>query len=220
MRMAFSRQLSRRQVVVRANWGAPVDFSKAKVVSNKQLFSGMHQLVVDVGTDVAASYTKPGQYIQVRTTPVICMQHDCLPLHIFAGRCQHDTTRGRMAGGQWHSEMCMDGCAWTLHGTCDHGVTHYASACLQAKVTADNKAGFFAIASGPNHPSLAPGSLELLIKTQPGATAEAIVAVGAGGDLLVSPVQGKGFAIDRIPAEDVDIVLCVSAERGWEAWGC
>lgn len=101
MRMAFSRQLSRRQVVVRANWGAPVDFSKAKVVSNKQLFSGMHQLVVDVGTDVAASYTKPGQYIQVRTTPVICMcmQHECLPLHIFAGRCQHDKTRARMAGG-------------------------------------------------------------------------------------------------------------------------
>lgn len=58
------RACRRHAVVVKA-WGEPVDFSAAKVVSNKSLFPGMHQIMLDVGKDVAAGYSKPGQYVQV-----------------------------------------------------------------------------------------------------------------------------------------------------------
>lgn len=136
---------ARKSHVVQASWGAPVDFTTAKVVSNKVAAPGMHQLLVDVGAKIASGYITPGQYIQ-------------------------------------------------------------------AKTTADGKAGFFAIASGPdpnNH-----GVLELLIKTQPGATAEALCALETGAEILVSPVQGKGFPVTRIPAADFPTVLMFATGSG------
>ena len=53
----------------------------------------------------------------------------------------------------------------------------------------EGKPGFFAIASAPGADST---SVELLIKSQPGSTAEAITSLAAGGELLVSSAQGKG----------------------------
>ncbi|GAX75109.1 hypothetical protein CEUSTIGMA_g2553.t1 [Chlamydomonas eustigma] len=139
--------LDRRSLVVRANWGAPVEFSDAKVISNKTFFPGMHQIVIGVEKSVTSSFTKPGQYIQ-------------------------------------------------------------------AKVEVDNKPGFFAVASAPNASTLPPDSLELLIKSQPGSSAEAIANLAAGGQLLVSTAQGKGFALDKIPVSDVDIVLMFATGSG------
>jgi len=81
---------------------------------------------------------------------------------------------------------------------------------IQAKVSEEAKAGFFAIASAPGGGS----SLELLIKAAPGSSAEAITALPAGGSLLVSPVQGKGFPLDRIPADKVDTVLLFATGSG------
>jgi hypothetical protein len=83
-------------------------------------------------------------------------------------------------------------------------------ACMQAKVNADQKAGFFAIASAPLRTD---GTVELLIKTQPGSAAEAINALPAGGSVLVSAAQGKGFPIDKIPTSDVDTVLMVRGQQ-------
>ena len=61
------RSFSRRHAVnVNANWGAPVDFTAAKVKSNKSLHPGMHSVMVDVGSAIAATYAKPGQFLQVR----------------------------------------------------------------------------------------------------------------------------------------------------------
>lgn len=51
--------------------------------------------------------------------------------------------------------------------------------------------------------------MELLIKAQPGSAAEAIVALPSGGDIMVSAAQGKGFLLERILPEEVDIVLMV-----------
>ena len=53
----------------------------------------------------------------------------------------------------------------------------------------EGKPGFFAIASAPGADT---ASVELLIKSQPGSTAEAITSLAAGEELLVSSAQGKG----------------------------
>lgn len=73
----------------------------------------------------------------------------------------------------------------------------------------EGKPGFFAIASAPGADAT---SVELLIKSQPGSTAEAITQLSTGGELLVSSAQGKGFPLDRIPASDFDTVLMVRKE--------
>lgn len=55
------------------------------------------------------------------------------------------------------------------------------------------------------------GALELLIKVQPGATAELLCNAAAGTEVSVSPVQGKGFPVEKLPADSVDtVVLCAS----------
>jgi NAD(P)H-flavin reductase len=51
---------------VRASWGAPVEWQPAKVVSNKKVAELLHVMVVDIGAERAAAYTKPGQYVQVK----------------------------------------------------------------------------------------------------------------------------------------------------------
>lgn len=72
-------------------------------------------------------------------------------------------------------------------------LTSYAALpSLQAKVTADGKPGFFAIASAPDVNNQ--GVLELLIKVQPGATAEAICGLAAGADLMV-----RGLPDNHVP---------------------
>lgn len=54
-----------RKMVVRANWGAPVEFSTAKLVSNSKVAQQLHKVVVDVG-DLAAGYAKGGQFMQIK----------------------------------------------------------------------------------------------------------------------------------------------------------
>lgn len=62
-------QLCRAQrsavVVVRASWGAPVEFSSAKVIKQQQVATDLHSVLIDIG-ELAAGYTKPGQYVQVK----------------------------------------------------------------------------------------------------------------------------------------------------------
>lgn len=72
---------------------------------------------------------------------------------------------------------------------------------------AEGKPGFFAIASAPGSD---PSSIELLIKSQPGSASEGIAALPVGSALMVSAAQGKGFPLDKILPEDIDIVLMVS----------
>lgn len=133
---------SRKQVVVQANWGAPVDFVAAKISSKKTVAPDMRIVHLDVGASIAAGYTKPGQYIQV-------------------------------------------------------------------KVNDADKAGFFAIASAPSASKA--GVLELLIKVQPGSTAESVCALAEGTQVLVSPVQGKGFPIDKIPHASTVLLIATGS---------
>eukprot|EP00955_Chlamydomonas_euryale_P116627 366431-Chlamydomonas_euryale.AAC.8 len=49
-------------------------------------------------------------------------------------------------------------------------------------------------------------------QTQPGATAEDINKLSAGGSVMVSPAQGKGFPVDKIPSGQFDTVLMVRVE--------
>lgn len=58
------------------------------------------------------------------------------------------------------------------------------------------------------------GALELLIKMQPGATAELLCNAAPGAEVAVSPVQGKGFPVDRLPADSVDTVLLFASGSG------
>jgi hypothetical protein len=53
--------------VVRANWGAPVEFSSAKVVSNSRVAEKLHKMVVDVG-ELAGGYQKGGQFMQIKVS--------------------------------------------------------------------------------------------------------------------------------------------------------
>ena len=66
---------------------------------------------------------------------------------------------------------------------------------IQAKVDPEGKAGFFAIASPPDANN--DGVIELLIKPS-GEAAEALCSAPPGTTIKASPVQGKGFPIDRI----------------------
>lgn len=54
-----------RRVIVRANWGAPVEFSPAKISSNSTVAEKLHKVVVDVG-DLAGGYSKGGQFMQIK----------------------------------------------------------------------------------------------------------------------------------------------------------
>ncbi len=49
-----------------AQWGAEVQFSPARIVSNAPAASGLHVLTLDVPTDIAAGYARAGQYVQLR----------------------------------------------------------------------------------------------------------------------------------------------------------
>lgn len=54
---------------MRANWGAPVEFTTAKVVSNARVAEKLHKVVLDVG-ELAGGYTKGGQFMQVKVSSV------------------------------------------------------------------------------------------------------------------------------------------------------
>ncbi len=82
---------------------------------------------------------------------------------------------------------------------------------IQAKIAADGKAGFFAIASAPD--SNNSGVVELLIKPS-GEAAEAICAATQGATVKVSPVMGKGFPVDRIPADSFKKVYLFATGSG------
>lgn len=49
-----------------AAWGAPVEFSPAKVAASGPAAAGLQRVVLDVGAPLAAGYTRPGQYFQVK----------------------------------------------------------------------------------------------------------------------------------------------------------
>ncbi|KAF8060585.1 zinc finger CCCH domain-containing protein 40 [Scenedesmus sp. PABB004] len=130
------------RLAVRASWGAPVDFTPAKVVSNTRVAEQLHAVVVDVG-DLAAGYTAGGQYMQIKV--------------------------------------------------------------------GEGKPGFFAIASPPDPNNQ--GLVEFLIKAQ-GEAAEALAGLGAGAEVAVSPVMGKGFPVDRIPPATTPTVLLFATGSG------
>ncbi|KAG2425119.1 hypothetical protein HYH02_015063 [Chlamydomonas schloesseri] len=136
----------RGAVRVQANWGAPVEFQPAKVVSNSPAAAGpLHKVVIDVGAPLAAGYTVPGQFVQVKV--------------------------------------------------------------------GDSKPGFFAIASAPGAHA-GTGQLEFLIKSAPGSTAELLCNAKAGDGVSVSPVMGKGFPLDRLPASTTRAVLLFATGSG------
>jgi len=75
------------------------------------------------------------------------------------------------------------------------------------------KPGFFAIASAPQPGS---SSVDLLVKAtgNPGNAADALAAAAAGARVEVSPVSGRGFALDSIPASDFGTVLLFATGTG------
>ena len=76
------------------------------------------------------------------------------------------------------------------------------------------KPGFFAIASAPEPSSSS--SVDLLVKAtgDPNNAADALCSAAAGAQVEVSPVSGKGFAIDRIPPSDYHTVLLFATGTG------
>jgi NAD(P)H-flavin reductase len=85
---------------------------------------------------------------------------------------------------------------------------------IQVRVGGDDaKPGFFAIANAPGDDLAKAGRLALLIK-EGGAAADALIAAPVGATVSVSPVQGKGFPIDRIPPRDVHTVLLFGTGSG------
>lgn len=70
-----------------ASWGAPVDFTAAKVKGNKSLHPGMHSIMVDVGSSIAATYAKPGQFLQVRRQLGVKAFAHAWPPHVASRPC-------------------------------------------------------------------------------------------------------------------------------------
>lgn len=143
-RAVVRQRVQRSSGIVRASWGAPVEWATAKVVANRQVADKLHVIQLDLGEERGAGYSKAGQFVQ-------------------------------------------------------------------AKIGEECKPGFFAIASAPD-PNNA-GVVELLIKAN-GEAAEAICAAAPGAEVDASPVMGKGFPVDRIPAADVDRVLLFATGSG------
>eukprot|EP00798_Chlamydomonas_sp_ICE-L_P002498 gene2498-5452_t len=81
---------------------------------------------------------------------------------------------------------------------------------IQVKINESDKAGYYAIASPPAESR--DGIIELLLKVQPGSTAEAVCNLEEGAHVLVSPVQGSGFPVDKIP--DASNILLVATGSG------
>lgn len=84
---------------------------------------------------------------------------------------------------------------------------------VQVRVGDDAKPGFFAVASAPGDARAAKGVLQLLLK-EGGGAADAIIASPPGAAVDVSPVQGKGFALDRIPPSSVHTLLLFATGSG------
>ena len=79
----------------------------------------------------------------------------------------------------------------------------------------DAKPGFFAVASPPAGKDGAQKStLEFLIRSGVGAAADALAASAPGTTVDASPVQGRGFPVDRIPPAAVDTVLLFATGSG------
>lgn len=57
----------RTSLIVRASWGAPVEFTAAKIVSNSKAAEMLHKIVIDVG-DLAGGYTRGGQFMQIKVS--------------------------------------------------------------------------------------------------------------------------------------------------------
>jgi len=150
------------RLVTRAGWGDPIAWAPATVTRRSPAVpesalaeAPLHAVTLDVGTEAAALYTSPGQYLQVRVGD----------------------------------------------GT-DEGST---------------KPGFFAIASAPERESKSPSStVDLLVKATGDAknAADALCAAAEGSQVEVSPISGKGFALDRIPPADFHTVLLFATGTG------
>lgn len=81
---------------------------------------------------------------------------------------------------------------------------------LQLKV-GESKPGFYAIASPPD--SNNEGVVELLVKKQ-GETAELLCSQSVGAEVQASPVQGKGFPVERVPPEQFPTLLIFATGSG------
>lgn len=159
-------------VLVRASWGAPVEWAPAKVLSNEKVADQLHSLVVDVGAERAAGYTKAGQFVQLKVR------------HTHGGEAG-SAAAGGVSGWECRQDGGPFGCRYGIQASHHHCHPH---ACVQV---GDSKPGFFAIASAPSPNNL--GALELLIKAQ-GETAEALTALAAGAQVgnLIGRWVGEG----------------------------
>jgi hypothetical protein len=193
--------------VVRAGWGDPVEFSAAKVVSNARVAEKLHKVVLDVG-ELAGGYQKGGQYVQVR-----------------CGRVRRVSQRFVAAAG--HARVGL---------ACSNSTQHAHTLHPPQVKVGDGKPGFFAIASppDPNNQGLleflikAQGdAAEALAALSAGvfdgsgrpswgfqawnsalpACADPTHTCDAGAEVAVSPVMGKGFAVEKIPADSNPTVL-------------
>ncbi|KAK9813944.1 hypothetical protein WJX73_005945 [Symbiochloris irregularis] len=81
---------------------------------------------------------------------------------------------------------------------------------VQVKVDG-GKPGFYAIASPPD--SNNQGVIELLVKNQ-GETAEALCSKSSGAEVEASPVMGKGFQVDKAPADKFPTVVIFATGTG------
>jgi ferredoxin-NADP reductase len=77
---------------------------------------------------------------------------------------------------------------------------------IQAKTSAEGKAGFFAIAS-----KASPSSFELLIKAASGTTSEAITQLASGSELLASDAQGKGYPLEKTELSELILLICAGS---------
>ena len=56
-------------VILKASWGAEVEFADAKILETQKIAENLHKLLVDIGAAGAAGYTTSGQFIQAKVEP-------------------------------------------------------------------------------------------------------------------------------------------------------
>jgi NAD(P)H-flavin reductase len=85
---------------------------------------------------------------------------------------------------------------------------------VQVRVGGDDaKPGFFAIANAPGDGLVKEGKLQFLIK-EGGGAADALIAAPLPSPVSVSPVQGKGFPLARVPPATAHTLLLFGTGSG------
>lgn len=214
--------LSRRRVSAHA-WGDDIEFTPATVVATAPAAADMHLVTVDVGSNIAAGYSTGGQFLQMKVA-------DSKPAFLAIATPPSGSDSGKL---DFLIKNLPDSTAALIVGLSvgdevplpSNGLTckrpRHASSC---HASPHNRAGMQTSSRPP--PWWNANKLPIRYTALHGISGRAIERgcrdpiMGrlqqqlARAQVAVSPVMGKGFPVDSVPADKVDTMLIFATGSG------